>query len=690
MRPIRFLLLLIALLDRAQASAADWPNIILILTDDLGYGDLSAFGQKRFVTPALDRLAAEGAKLTHHYSAAPVCAPSRASLLLGVHQGHANVRDNQFDKAIEANHTLATVLRRAGYATAAIGKWGLHGQPVGAGATGADPSAPAHPLNRGFDYFYGMLRHIDGHEHYPKEAPYFAAKARTRGPVKVWDNRTDVTAGLDRCYTTDLFTARTKKFIVDHRAAAPRQPFFIYLSYDTPHAVLELPTQAYPAGRGLEGGITWLGQAGRMINTAGGNIDSWIHPDALKIGPDQPWPDVYRRHATSVRRIDDAVADLMHLLADLGLDENTLVIFTSDNGPESESMLPEPFTPEFFRSYGPFDGIKRDLWEGGIRVPTIVRWPSCIPAGQIVAEPTAQWDWLPTFAAAAGLPPPARADGISLLPMLTRQGVATARDALYFEYNVTGRTPGYADFESSRRNRRRDQIQAVRLGEFVGVRYDVKSADDKFEIYRITDDPKESRNLAGNAALAGLQSRMQETALRSRRPDVSAPRPYDSELVPALRTAATELSPGVRWSIYSGKVPWVSDFPSLNPIASGQMLNPASANAEFEKASGLVFSGCILVPADGEYTFYLTADTGAVLRLHQATTIDADYGYVGGTEKIATIRLQSGFHPFLLSSIQTASSAHAFKIEWSGPGFTRESIPDRVWFHGMAPAPSTL
>ncbi|HRP05539.1 MAG TPA: sulfatase-like hydrolase/transferase, partial [Opitutaceae bacterium] len=185
----RFLFVLMSVIACAQVTAADRPNIILILTDDLGYGDLSCFGQERFRTPALDRMSAEGARLTNHYAAAPVCAPSRASLLLGVHQGHANVRDNQFDKALEDNHTLATVLRRAGYSTAAIGKWGLHGQPVGGGPTGADPNTPAHPLNRGFDHFYGVLRHIDGHEHYPKEGLYFAAKAKARGPVFVWDDR---------------------------------------------------------------------------------------------------------------------------------------------------------------------------------------------------------------------------------------------------------------------------------------------------------------------------------------------------------------------------------------------------------------------------------------------------------------------------------------------------------------------
>ncbi len=659
--------------DRPAVSPSNPPNIILILTDDLGYGDLGSFGQKLFATPGLDRLAAEGARLTSHYAAAPVCAPSRASLLLGVHQGHANVRDNQFDKALEDNHTLATVLRRAGYATAAIGKWGLHGQPVGGAATGADPHTPAHPLNRGFDSFYGMLRHIDGHEHYPKEAPYFAAKAKARGPVAVWDGRTNVTAELDRCYTTDLFTARAKKFIADHAAAAPGQPFFLYLSYDTPHAVLERPTQAYPAGGGLHGGLQWLGQPGHMINTAAGAIDSWTDPVLSGTSAAQPWPDVYLRYATSVRRIDDGVADLLRLLADLRLDENTLVVFTSDNGPEKDSMLDEPFTPEFFRSYGPFDGLKRDLWEGGSRVPTLARWPGHIAAGQVVTAPSAQWDWLPTFAAAAGLPPPARTDGVSLLPALTGRAPAPDR-ALYFEYNVAGQTPPYADFEAARRNRPRNQMQAVRLGDLMGVRYDVKTADAPFEIYNVASDPKETRNLASAPGYAAVQARLQATALRSRRPDPAAPRPYDAAPVPALDQLAAVPPAGLAWQAYSGDFPWVPDFATLAPVASGRSPRPDPAAPEIAGAAGVLFTGCLQVPAEGEYTFYLTTATGAELRLHEATVIDADFGYADGTERRATIRLAAGLHPVRLSCLRGKLT-----LEWSGPGFPRQPIPDSAW-----------
>ncbi|MEO6914623.1 MAG: sulfatase-like hydrolase/transferase, partial [Chitinophagaceae bacterium] len=373
------------------------PNIILILTDDLGYGDIGVFFQNQRArnkdrsepwtsTPNLDKMAAQGAMLMQHYCAAPVCAPSRASLLTGLSQGHVNVNDNQFDKALQDNYTMGNVLQMSGYATAAIGKWGLQGDKRW------DKDGDkwlGQPLNRGFDYFYGYMRHNDGHEHYPKEGLYSGRK-------EVYENKTEVSAGLDKCYTGDLWTAAAKNWIINHEQTKATQPFFMYLAYDIPHAVLELPTQAYPAGGGLKGGVQWLGKPGQMINTASGTIDSWTHPDYEKATfdndkntntPETAWPAMYKRYATSVRRIDDAVGDLLKLLADLKIDDNTLVVFTSDNGPSIESYLRSPndnYKADFFNSFGPFDGIKRDVLEGGERMPTIARWPGTIPSKKIV------------------------------------------------------------------------------------------------------------------------------------------------------------------------------------------------------------------------------------------------------------------------------------------------------------------
>lgn len=662
------------------------PNILFIFVDDLGYGDVGAFFQNERAaqndrskpthkTPALDRLAAEGMQLRHHYCPAPVCAPSRASLLLGVHQGHANVRDNQFDKELEDNHTLATVLKTAGYATVAIGKYGLQGGQEREEIE--PPHWPAHPNRRGFDYYYGYIRHRDGHEHYPKDGIH-------RGSKEVWENMQEVSGGLDKCYTTDLFTAKAKQVIIDHVQddESADKPFFMYLAYDTPHAVLSLPTQAYPEGGGLKGGLQWTGESGRMINTASGEPDSYYHPDYADATwdhdndsetPEVAWPDVQKRYATIVRRIDDAVADLLQLLKDLDIDDNTLIVFTNDNGPSVESYLAEKYEPTFFQAYGPYDGIKRDLWEAGVHVGGLVRWPAHVPEGSSSDDhATAFWDWMPTFCEAAGTVPPARSDGVSLLPLLSGNADAQPPSTIYIEYFQNGRTPQFADFDPSNRGRQRNQMQLIREGRFVGVRYDIRSHNDDFEIYDIVEDTRQSNDLAKSKP--DLQQRMKDRVLRLRRPDASAKRPYDSETIPAAGDAATE--PGVRWAAAAGEFPWAPQSSGLQFAKQGTADSPGDVELLDEPAAYLI-EGFLEVPADGEYTLTLKTSDRALVRLHEATVLDAD-GTFGKEEQnfSATIRLSAGRHPIRIHRLRSETNSDAtFELHWSGGGVPAGPVP---------------
>ena len=682
------------------AAEAPRPNILFILVDDLGYGDVGAFHQKLRAqaadrsrpwhrTPALDQLAAEGMQLPHHYCPAPVCAPSRASLLLGVHQGHANVRDNQFDKALENNHTLPSVLKQAGYRTIAIGKYGLQGGQETEAIE--SPNWPAHPNLRGFDDFFGYIRHRDGHEHYPKEGVH-------RGSKEVWENRSEVSQQLDKCYTTDLFTARTKHAITTHVGQSPDQPFFIYLAYDTPHAVLSLPTQAYPDGGGSSGGLQWTGEPGRMINTASGTPDSYYHPeyadatwdhDADAATAEVAWPDVQKRYATVVRRIDDGIADLLQLLRDLSIDQNTLIVFTTDNGPSVESYLDEAYEPTFFQGYGPYNGIKRDLWEGGVHVGALARWPARIPAGSTSGDhATTFWDWLPTFAEAAGVAPPARTDGVSLLPLLTGHAAEQAPSTVYVEYFQNGKTPSFDDFDPSHRGRKRNQMQLVRQDRFVGVRYDIGLAEDDFEIYDIVADPRQARDLA--AAMPELQREFKQRVLRGRRPEASAKRPYDDAPMPALGEVAAE--PGVAWGSVAGTFAWVPQLHRMKLTAGGISDQPADAIRRAQVGStgdgpqvATIIQGYLEVPAKGLYTLSLTTSGGALLRIHEAVVIDADAGYEPGQPSSGPVRLAAGKHPFRIELVHERStltdpSAAPLQLRWSGPTVSEGPVPAAAFF----------
>ncbi|MDE3740981.1 sulfatase-like hydrolase/transferase [Maribacter polysaccharolyticus] len=662
------------------------PNIIFILTDDLGYGDLGVLFQNmrdkekgedhpREYTPNLDRMAAEGALLSQHYSAAPVCAPSRASLLLGRSQGHANMRDNQFDKALDNNHTLGSVLQTAGYTTAAIGKWGLQGKG------GKAPNWTAHPLNRGFDYYLGYIRHGDGHEHYPKEGIY-------RGKKEVYENRVNIAEDLDKCYTTDLFTAAAKRWIVDFKnSEEANTPFFMFLAYDTPHAVLELPTQAYPEGGGLKGGLQWLGEPGHMINTASGKVDSWMHPDYADATydddgkPETPhvaWPEVYKRYATDTRRIDDAVGDILQLLKDLKIDKNTMVVFTSDNGPSRESYLAnEPIEPTFFKSFGPFDGIKRDCLEGGVRMPTLALWPGNILAGNKIDTPSISYDWMPTFAQMAKLPAPAVSDGVSLLPSLLGKG-EQPESTIYIEYYQPGKTPEYSDFIPKHQGRRRNQMQLVRIDDYVGLRYDIKSHNDDFEIYDVVKDPQQTRNLANDPKLAPLQQKMKDKVLGSRIPNSTAIRPYDNALIPA--SDKEDVQNGVSWKSFKGDFPWVPKVATLDQYEAGVVDRLNGTINGGDDSGAMFFEGYIRVPVDGEYTFYLSANSGALLRIHDAVVVDADYGYFQRSPKSGSIKLKAGLHPFRVFHKSPRKGKPSLKLEWSGPGIVKNAIPEEALF----------
>jgi hypothetical protein len=460
----------------------------------------------------------------------------------------------------------------------------------------------------------------------------------------------------------------------------------MYLAYDTPHAKLQLPPCAYPSGTGLKGGVQWLGTPGRMINTAAGVPDSYVHPDYAMATwdhdrdpstPEQPWPDVYKRFATDVRRIDDCVADILGLLTDLKIDRDTLVIFTSDNGPSQESYLKEPYEADFFNSFGPFDGIKRDCWEGGIRVGAIARWPGVIPARRVSDVPCMAHDWMPTFAQIAGVPAPARSDGVSLMPALTGKG-RQQPSRVYVEYFVQGKTPSYGDFLPAHRGRPRRQMQAIRLGDYVGVRYDVKSHTDPFEIYNIVTDPQQANDLGSSPHCAALQKEMHDTVLRVRRPDASAPRPYDRELVPAL--AIKSLAPGVEWRLFRGPTPWVANLDALRPNSAGIQpgidVPPAPARGDYS----LVIAGCLEAPEDGEYTFKVTCDGGALLRIHEATVIDID-PFFAQRANTGSIRLQKGVHPFRLHCRCAGPEAQNLAIQWHWAGREWEAVPASALSH---------
>ncbi|HEX2250708.1 MAG TPA: arylsulfatase [Gemmatimonadales bacterium] len=405
------------------------PNILLIQADDLGYGDLGAYGQSRFHTPVLDRMAREGTRFTQYYAGSPVCAPSRAVLMTGLHTGHAWIRGNGDTPLRPEDTTVAEVLQKAGYRTAMIGKWGL-GPP---GSTGA-------PERQGFEHSFGFLDHTHAHRQYTDH---------------LWRNGKRI-ATDPREYANDLFTQETAAFI----EKADRRPFFVYLNYTVPHAELRAPEEAMAAFRGKypEEPFTNAEADGR----AGG-------PDDVSLGyRSQPTPRA--AFAAMITRMDRDIGTLLKLLEKRGLDRKTIVLFSSDNGPHEAGGG----DPVFFKSSGGLRGAKGSLYEGGIRVPMIARWPGTIPAGRVSDHVWAHWDIMPTLAELAGAAPPANIDGVSTSRALRGLPQAT-QPFLYWEFFGRG-------FQ-----------QAVRTGPWKALRL---SPGGDLELYNLQIDPAEQRNVA--------------------------------------------------------------------------------------------------------------------------------------------------------------------------------------------------
>jgi arylsulfatase A-like enzyme len=409
------------------------PNLLFILADDLGYGDLSCYGQRQLRTPNIDRIAAGGMRFTQAYAGSTVCAPSRCALMTGLHTGHARIRGNARVPLQPSDVTVAKVLKKAGYRTGLIGKWGL-GEPYTAGV----------PNEQGFDEFYGYLNQQQAHTYYPDSLWHNKSQEMLPGNL-----------GKPHTWSHDLFTARALDFV----GKDPGRPWFLYLAYTVPHANNELGRDT---GNGME------------------------VPDDAPFS-DRPWPQTEKNFAAMLRRLDNDVGKLLDRLKATGQDGNTIVFFTSDNGPHQEGG----HNAKFFESSGPLRGIKRDLTEGGIRVPALVEWPGRIQAGAVSGHVWAFWDFLPTAAALAGVPAPAAIDGVSILPALTGKP-QKAHDYLYWEFHERG-------FH-----------QALRLGDWKGIRH---GRGAPLELYHLAHDLGERENVAGeNPQVAARMATLMQTA----------------------------------------------------------------------------------------------------------------------------------------------------------------------------------
>lgn len=381
------------------AGAAEKPNLIWVMADDLGYGELGCYGQTVIRTPNLDRMAREGLRFTHFYAGATVCAPSRSVLMTGLHHGHTRVRgnagkQNPLAQALRpGDTTVADVLKGAGYATALIGKWGLG--DAGAAECGL-------PRKHGFDTFFGYLNQVHAHNHFPD----FLWRNEERVPLpNVIKPVGDVGAGYatdPKVYADDLFAEESLKYVREHKD----QPFFLFWSPVVPHANNE---------------------------RTGALKDGAEVPDYGPYAP-EAWPNPDKGQAAMITRLDGYVGRLLDELKALGIAERTLVIFTSDNGPHNESN----HNLKRFEPSGPYSGIKRSLTDGGIRVPCLVWWPGKVKAGGVTDHVAYFGDWLATAAQLAGAQAPVGLDSVSFAPTLLGEQGQGAHEFLYWEFHEGG------------------------------------------------------------------------------------------------------------------------------------------------------------------------------------------------------------------------------------------------------------
>jgi arylsulfatase A-like enzyme len=438
------------------------PNIVFLMADDLGYGDLGCYGQQKIRTPNIDRLAASGTKFTQAYAGCTVCAPSRSVLMTGYHMGHTSVRSNPGGvPLLPEDVTVAEVLKSAGYATGVFGKWGL-----------GDIGTEGHPNKQGFDEFCGYLHQVHAHYYYPE----FIYRNSEELPL-------EGNAGGGRAtYAPDVITEHALEFIRSHK----NEPFLLYVPSVIPHLELLAPEDSMAEYRGKFP-----------------EDKPYRHPTDHYAAQDEP----RTAYAAMITRLDRDVGRIIALLAELGLEENTIVFFTSDNG-----AAPLLWSDDFFDSTGSLRGHKQNLYEGGIRTPFLARWPGKIAAGVVSEHVTAFYDFLPTAAELAGVEPPAGLDGLSIVPtLLGREAAGREQETHEFLYWELPRyEPAAGTF--------RDEIprQAVRMGEWKAVR---PEPDGELELYNLRRDPAEANNVA--AAQREVMAKIEDYLKTARTP----PRP---------------------------------------------------------------------------------------------------------------------------------------------------------------------